>query len=661
MKLLLCAVGAVLLAGCGIPESAAIAQAKAPVDGAVVTNAAAPAATETNAVAAVVPSVPPPAPELPPNLPEAAREIVKLSHSQIGDSVVTNFIANLKDPFHLDAEQIVYLRDLGLSPVVIEALLSKEQELASKAPRKPEPAAVAAVATPPPATAANPPTLYPGGKPALEPPQLGSAVPEPAPAQSSEPPSTGPTQVNYNFFYDSLAPYGNWFNVPTYGYVWQPSCAVITPGWRPYWNCGNWAWCDAGWYWNSSYSWGWAPFHYGNWVNSPGAGWCWVPGRTWSPSWVTFRYGGGYCGWAPLPPGCGVSAGVGLTWAGSGVSVGFGFGYSATDYCWTPTSYFTASNCSAYGVYGAGVHQIYNGSTVVNNYVVGNNNTIINNGISPNQISPHSRSEIRKVQLADASSPNLARSMADTRGRPGNPTQLAVYRPSVGTGSGSSGSPGSSGSIGARQEVRPTQFASTSTPGTPNSPYRNLGVRPAVNQPDRLPAPNPRTPAVAPTSQNSGSRAGISTPRSGFVSRPATAPTPTGYNGQSLATRGNYQNLGAVPGGASGGGRLEPRKAPISAGLLPGEASSFQRPVASRSGAQADTGGYRTASGFQQSPVARIDPRPQMSTPMPTMQRMQSPTPQPMMSRPMPSQGFGGGVRGGGSPSGGGASIRSRP
>ena len=662
MKLLLCAVGAVLLAGCGIPESSAFAQAKAPADGAAATNSVAPATTPTNAVATVVPSVPPPAPELPPNLPEAAREIVKLSHSQIGDSVVTNFIANLKEPFHLDAEQIVYLRDLGLSPSVIEALLSKEQELSLRAPRKADPAPVATATAPPPAPATASPTLYPGGKPELESPQVGPAVPAPAPAQPSEPPSSGPTQVNYNFFYDSLAPYGNWFNVPTYGYVWQPSCAVITPGWRPYWNCGSWAWCDAGWYWNSSYSWGWAPFHYGNWVNSPGCGWCWVPGQTWSPSWVTFRYGGGYCGWAPLPPGCGVSAGVGLTWAGSGVSVGFGFGYSAADYCWTPTSYFTASNCSAYGVYGAGVHQIYNGSTVINNYVVGNNNTIINNGIDPSHIAPHSRSEIRKVRLTDTSSPNLAGSMAGTRGRPGDPTQLAVYRPPVGSSTTSSGTSGSSGALGARREVRPSQFANTSVPSTSTAPYRNLAGRPAANQPDRLPAPNPRTPAVAPMSQGTGSRAGISTPRPGIASRPTASPAVTGYAGQSLAARGNYPNGSAVPGGSAGAGRLEPRKAPVSSDLLPGEAASFQRPVAPRATSPSEAGGFRSPGGVQQSPVARVNPRPQISAPTPSFQRMPSASPQPTMSRPMPASGFNGGSRGGGGGSaGGGAAIRSRP
>src|SRR5262249_49228579 len=30
--------------------------------------------------------------------------------------------------------------------------------------------------------------------------------------------------------------------------------------------------------------------------------WVWVPAVQWAPAWVTWREGGGYIGWAPLPP-----------------------------------------------------------------------------------------------------------------------------------------------------------------------------------------------------------------------------------------------------------------------------------------------------------------------------------------------------------------------
>jgi hypothetical protein len=33
-------------------------------------------------------------------------------------------------------------------------------------------------------------------------------------------------------------------------------------------------------------------------------GWLWTPGTQWAPAWVSWREGGDYIGWAPLPPGC---------------------------------------------------------------------------------------------------------------------------------------------------------------------------------------------------------------------------------------------------------------------------------------------------------------------------------------------------------------------
>ncbi len=84
-----------------------------------------------------------------------------------------------------------------------------------------------------------------------------------------------------------------------YGYVFQPN--VTDPNWAPYTD-GHWVYTDDGWTWASDEPWGWATYHYGRWVNLDGTGWVWVPGYTWAPAWVSWRYGGDYCGWAPLPP-----------------------------------------------------------------------------------------------------------------------------------------------------------------------------------------------------------------------------------------------------------------------------------------------------------------------------------------------------------------------
>ena len=108
--------------------------------------------------------------------------------------------------------------------------------------------------------------------------------------------------VSVGVFYDALAPYGEWIYVRNYGRVWQPSVAVVGVDFRPYGPGGHWVYTDYGWSFESDWSWGWAPFHYGQWYLEPVYGWVWVPGTVWAPAWVTWRYGGGYVGWAPMPP-----------------------------------------------------------------------------------------------------------------------------------------------------------------------------------------------------------------------------------------------------------------------------------------------------------------------------------------------------------------------
>jgi hypothetical protein len=108
--------------------------------------------------------------------------------------------------------------------------------------------------------------------------------------------------VDLSIFYDSLAPYGRWFAVDEFGWVWTPYDASV--GWRPYTH-GHWVFTDYGWTWVSRWRWGWAPFHYGRWVHHRRHGWFWVPGRVWGPAWVVWRHRPGrpgWIGWAPMPP-----------------------------------------------------------------------------------------------------------------------------------------------------------------------------------------------------------------------------------------------------------------------------------------------------------------------------------------------------------------------
>jgi hypothetical protein len=103
-------------------------------------------------------------------------------------------------------------------------------------------------------------------------------------------------------FDDTLSPYGEWVVVRSYGRVWRPYMRVVGAGFVPYVSGGYWANSDVGWTFVSSWSWGWAPFHYGRWYLDAAYGWVWVPDMEWGPAWVEWRYGGGFVGWAPLPP-----------------------------------------------------------------------------------------------------------------------------------------------------------------------------------------------------------------------------------------------------------------------------------------------------------------------------------------------------------------------
>ncbi|MGE5278159.1 MAG: DUF6600 domain-containing protein [Acidobacteriota bacterium] len=116
----------------------------------------------------------------------------------------------------------------------------------------------------------------------------------PAPAEAH-----ASVSVGFSFFYDEMAPYGQWVTVADYGEVWCPRHVAV--GWQPYLN-GRWIYTEYGWTWVSFDPWGGDPYHYGTWVFTGDWGWAWIPGTTWAPAWVTWCDYGDYIGWAPVPP-----------------------------------------------------------------------------------------------------------------------------------------------------------------------------------------------------------------------------------------------------------------------------------------------------------------------------------------------------------------------
>jgi hypothetical protein len=87
----------------------------------------------------------------------------------------------------------------------------------------------------------------------------------------------------YSYGVSDLNYYGNYYNLPGYGTMWQPYFAGV--GWDPFMD-GAWMFYPgAGYMWVSSYPWGWMPYRYGNWAFVPGYGYMWAPGafNTWYP------------------------------------------------------------------------------------------------------------------------------------------------------------------------------------------------------------------------------------------------------------------------------------------------------------------------------------------------------------------------------------------
>ena len=117
---------------------------------------------------------------------------------------------------------------------------------------------------------------------------------------------------------EDLNQYGNWETATEYGNVWIPT--GVAAGWEPY-RDGRWVWTGQwGWSWVDNSPWGFAPFHYGRWVQLRGR-WAWAPGRfeprpAYAPALVAWTGGAGVSigitiggvrrppktGWVPLAP-----------------------------------------------------------------------------------------------------------------------------------------------------------------------------------------------------------------------------------------------------------------------------------------------------------------------------------------------------------------------
>lgn len=664
-RYLIPAVCAALVAGCE-PGGRLDAQ------GVSETNAASPAsitsAPPAVATAPVTNAAPVIAVPAVPALPGPVADVVQLNRRGLGDGVVNDFIETIHEPFTLTADQIIYLNDLGVSQPVIQALLKKAgtgnpagaptqtvivqtsqpaMNVAAPAPDTTAPAAPTAVAVQAtnqnvilnPYLTSTAPAAGPAGQPvAAQPGDVGTAPAAPAGTVAVAAP-TQQVVVNQQVFYETLAPYGSWVEVPDYGWCWRPTVAVANSSWLPYSDGGRWLWTDAGWYWHSTYSWGWAPYHYGRWHRHTRFGWVWNPGYDWAPAWVAWRTTPAYCGWAPLPPACHWSAGVGFSWVNGRTSVGIGFGIG-NDW-WFATSWnrfcdpVLPAHClprHSIGRFVQDSHINVGSGQVVN--IRGNNNTvIINNGVSREEVQRHTREEIRRTDIRDASSPAAAQSFASARPNPSasRPTEVAVYRPSVPTQASRP-----SQSVLTRQEITRAPSPAASSSFTGGSASRPMPVPSAAGSLNTS-RPSVTAPSASRTAPVSSPSVNRPAPLTGLSStRPSPAPSVSTPSSSFSAP--SRSEVIRNPSAGESFGTTRPSVTPATPSVsTPSPSSAFSRPSPASS--------YQSKPSYSTpaTPTAKPNfesyskPAPNYSAPIRTESVRPAPTYSAPVSRPAPS------------------------
>ena len=519
--------------------------------------------------------------------------ILKMAGAGVDLSVMISFITNSAGTFNLGAEQIIYLKDLGVSGEIVNAMIAHDQAIssgqfvvtASTVPTLAVPATAEVGGAAPAAGAA---TASAESQPVSTTADVGQPqVPEPPAgmvAQTAPQPQEPATTA---YFQGALSPYGSWVDVEGYGTCWQPTVTVINTAWRPYSDGGRWLYTDCGWYWQSDYAWGGVAFHYGRWFYAPRHGWCWWPNTVWGPSWVTWRSSSAYCGWAPLPPYACYNAGVGLTYYGNNVSVSFGFGLGAGCYTFVPWNGFCQSRPWVYAVPHHRVGPIYAESHVVNHIAPGQGHAPVNHGIEVNQVTARAgrdvpRGTVREVQAGHGAV------RPDHVERQGN--QHVVYR-----------------------AASPTAREMTGVPQEPKSPAtRSAFATPHANR-------NLRTPAVgtAPAAPTTGARPSTSVARHSEMQRTETStstPRPTPPVSPFSTARAPHTDRAAAPATAS---------ATPSASRFQPQENSYRSTINGRSNpwrSQSGTANNPTTTASTPSPRHTEIPQPASSiaTPRPT-------------------------------------------
>jgi hypothetical protein len=149
-----------------------------------------------------------------------ATQILQLARARVGDDTIITYIRNSGNGYNLNADQIIYLRQQGVSSAVVNTMLS--QPAAAGLPPMP--------ATPAPAPVSDSQSSY-ASAPAARPSIVGPAV------SAIDPTAAAAAATTYYYYPPYYYPYYG-YSYPAYGgYGWYPGVSVSL-GWRGGWGGG---------------------------------------------------------------------------------------------------------------------------------------------------------------------------------------------------------------------------------------------------------------------------------------------------------------------------------------------------------------------------------------------------------------------------------------
>ncbi|MGA9452512.1 MAG: hypothetical protein WBW41_14350, partial [Verrucomicrobiia bacterium] len=147
-----------------------------------------------------------------PQLSYGVSQVMQLAHANVGEDVIVNYIQNSGNGYGLDADQILYLKQQGISDRIINAMLNQRSRLTA-----------AQTAPPPNYSDAN-----------------NSQIPTPTPAPAVSYAQTAPPQTVYVIpdtqtydYYAYSDPYYYPYYYPYYGYYGWPGVS-LSFGWGGY-------------------------------------------------------------------------------------------------------------------------------------------------------------------------------------------------------------------------------------------------------------------------------------------------------------------------------------------------------------------------------------------------------------------------------------------